>query len=254
MAPAAACCPGAWSGPGQDWCGCAAASAPHPGPGLKKKVSCISRAGCFGGKFSAVKLWKSSSMSGPSARLKPISAKTAIISSITCMIGWTHPVRRGGAGQGQVERAGGEFGVKLRRFPDTLASARRSAPVDAVAQAVDQPDPGLLPLVRRHSAEGLQESVEIRARLAEKFDAQKGIKRRQVTNIRPATRRQNVVFHAHGGIAPCCFEHLRPGGRGRAAPAPPQAGSGEGLRLREQLQSAPVIFPRVRWRGPLSSV
>jgi len=39
------------------------------------------------GKFRAVGLWKSSSMSGPSATAKPISAKTAIISSITCMVG-----------------------------------------------------------------------------------------------------------------------------------------------------------------------
>src|SRR6185312_2104910 len=67
--------------------------------GSKKKVSCISRAGCFGGKFNAVKLWKSSSMSGPSATAKPISAKIAASSSNTCMVGCTEPLRRTGAGR-----------------------------------------------------------------------------------------------------------------------------------------------------------
>ena len=67
--------------------------------GWKKKVSCISRAGCLGGKFRAVKLWKSSSMSGPSATAKPISAKMAIISSRVRSVGWSEPLRRGGAGR-----------------------------------------------------------------------------------------------------------------------------------------------------------
>ena len=38
-------------------------------------MSCICRAGCSGGMFRAVKLWKSSSMSGPSAIEKPISPR-----------------------------------------------------------------------------------------------------------------------------------------------------------------------------------
>ncbi len=67
--------------------------------GVRKKVSCSSRAGWRGGKLRAVKLWKSSSMSGPSASAKPISAKIATISSITCITGWTQPLRWGGAGR-----------------------------------------------------------------------------------------------------------------------------------------------------------
>jgi hypothetical protein len=88
---------------------------------LKKKVSCISRAGCFSGKFRAVKLWKSSSMSGPSATAKPISAKIVVISSITCIVGCTEPLRRGGGGQGQVEGLGGQAGVELGGLQGGLA-------------------------------------------------------------------------------------------------------------------------------------
>ena len=47
----------------------------------------MSRAGWPGGKLSAVKLWKSSSTSGPSATVKPISAKMAVISSMVWLIG-----------------------------------------------------------------------------------------------------------------------------------------------------------------------
>ena len=44
-----------------------------------KKVSCISLAGCSAGKFRAVKLCQSSSISGPSETVKPIFEKTSII-------------------------------------------------------------------------------------------------------------------------------------------------------------------------------
>ena len=40
-----------------------------------KNVSCISLAGWFSGKFNAVKLYQSSSISGPSSMLNPISLK-----------------------------------------------------------------------------------------------------------------------------------------------------------------------------------
>ena len=45
------------------------------GFGLKKNVSCMSRAGWLGGKLSMAKLYSSVSMSGPSATVKPMSAK-----------------------------------------------------------------------------------------------------------------------------------------------------------------------------------
>ena len=89
--------------PGSGWCGCAAACARRPRPGFRKKVSCISRAGWRGGKLRPVKLWKSSSMSGPSATAKPISAKMAIISSITCMVGCTAALAARRRGQGEVD-------------------------------------------------------------------------------------------------------------------------------------------------------
>jgi hypothetical protein len=46
---------------------------------LNKKVSCMSRAGWYSGRFRAVKLCQSSSISGPSDTLKPIVEKISII-------------------------------------------------------------------------------------------------------------------------------------------------------------------------------
>src|SRR5471030_2379391 len=95
--------------------------------GFRKKVSCISRAGWRGGKLSAEKLWKSSSMSGPSATLKPISANTATISSITCSVGCTEPLRRGGdGGRDRIAQP-----VDRRAFDAALVRAHR-------AQALEQ--------------------------------------------------------------------------------------------------------------------
>ncbi len=45
-----------------------------------KKVSCMSRAGCSGGKLSALKLCQSSSISGPSDTTKPTRLNISIIS------------------------------------------------------------------------------------------------------------------------------------------------------------------------------
>ena len=64
-----------------------------------KKVSWVSRAGWPGGKLSAVKLWKSSSTSGPSATSKPISAKITASSSITWVIGCSEPCGSGRTGR-----------------------------------------------------------------------------------------------------------------------------------------------------------
>ena len=72
------------------------------GEGAMKKVSCISRAGCPSGKFSAVKLNQSVSISGPSAMEKPMSEKIAVISSITWLTGWMRPCAVGAGGSGRV--------------------------------------------------------------------------------------------------------------------------------------------------------
>ena len=63
-----------------------------------KKVSCSCRAGCSGGMFSASKLNQSDSICGPSATAKPMSAKIAVSSSITCDTGWMVPRGRGRPG------------------------------------------------------------------------------------------------------------------------------------------------------------
>ena len=136
---------------------------PVTGSGLKKKVSCISRAGCLGGKFSAVKLWKSSSMSGPSATEKPMSAKMETISSMVCMVGCTAPLAARRRGQGQVHPLGGELGVEGGGFERGLALGDQGG--DAVAQAVDLRPFGLA-LVRGHRPEGL-EQARYGARLAQ---------------------------------------------------------------------------------------
>ena len=64
-------------------------------------------------------------MSGPSATEKPMSAKIAMISSITWLIGWMRPVSTPGKGDGQrhVERLALELRLKRRR----LSAARRAA-------------------------------------------------------------------------------------------------------------------------------
>ena len=57
-----------------------------------KNVSCISLAGWFLGKFKAVKLYQSFSISGPSSILKPISLKILIILFLTILRGWRAPI------------------------------------------------------------------------------------------------------------------------------------------------------------------
>ena len=112
----------AWCGSAPGWYGCAAAAARRPARASRKKVSCICRAGCLGGKFSAVKLWKSSSMSGPSATAKPMSAKMAMISSITWLAdGCAHAAARAPAASGRCARRRG-----ARRAPRPPAPPMRS--------------------------------------------------------------------------------------------------------------------------------
>ena len=147
------------------------------GPGCRKKVSCISRAGCFGGKLRAVKLWKSSSMSGPSATAKPISAKMAIISSMTCMVGWTQPLRRGGAGQGQVHAAGGEARLQGGGLQFGLA-ARRSGRRPCRSRRPLIGGPCVAALVGAHGAQGLEQRRDGPG-LAERGHAHR-LERRQV--------------------------------------------------------------------------
>src|SRR5689334_2776708 len=72
------------------------------GFGLKKNVSCISRAGWPSGMLSFVKLRSSVSMSGPSATARPMSAKIAVSSSITWLIGWMRPTSAGVSRSGSV--------------------------------------------------------------------------------------------------------------------------------------------------------
>ena len=63
-----------------------------------KKVSCISLAGCSFGKFSAVKLCQSSSISGPSEMANPIEEKIWTISASIIDKGCLDPERLFGAG------------------------------------------------------------------------------------------------------------------------------------------------------------
>src|SRR5437764_8890118 len=56
-----------------------------------KKVSCISRAGCSGGKFSAEKLCQSSSISGPSVMLNPMRSNICTMRFRIIEIGCSDP-------------------------------------------------------------------------------------------------------------------------------------------------------------------
>ena len=77
--------------------------------------------------LSAVKLWKSSSICGPSATAKPISPKIATISSMVWLIGWMRPSPVGPHRQGHIDALGGEPG-RERGGGEALPSAPRSRP------------------------------------------------------------------------------------------------------------------------------
>ncbi len=118
--------------------------------------------------LSAVKLWKSSSISGPSATLKPISPKIAMISSMV----WRDRVDAafifGAAGQGEVERLARELGVEGRAGEGRLLAhrwrwrLRRVSDVDLGAEC--------LALLRGHRPQRLHQAGDF-ALLAQRVDA-----------------------------------------------------------------------------------
>ena len=69
-------------------------------------VSCMSRAGCSAGMFSASKQCHSSSTSGPSTIANPIRVKISSIRSRTMVNGWRRPSRGRASGQRHVDAAG----------------------------------------------------------------------------------------------------------------------------------------------------
>ena len=105
-----------------------------------KNVSCISRAGWPSGKLSAVKLYQSVSMSGPSAIEKPMSEKIAVISSITWLTGWMRPsaVGAGRTRQGDVDALGGEAGIE-RGLGEVAALASISAVTSVLSPLMAAP-------------------------------------------------------------------------------------------------------------------
>ena len=101
-------------------------------------------------------------------RAKPISAKMAIISSITCMVGCTEPLRRGGAGRERSSRPAASWASSAASSSSALRAAIGGG--DAVAQAVDRR--ALARGARRgSSAPRVFSSAEIDAGLAERGDA-----------------------------------------------------------------------------------
>ena len=69
-------------------------------------VSCMSRAGCSAGMFSASKQCHSSSTSGPSTTANPMRVKISSRRSRTVVSGWRWPSRRRAARQRDVDGAG----------------------------------------------------------------------------------------------------------------------------------------------------
>ena len=59
----------------------------------------MSRAGWYSGRFKAVKLCQSSSISGPSDTLNPMVEKMSIIWFLTKDIGWREPIVMGSPGR-----------------------------------------------------------------------------------------------------------------------------------------------------------
>ncbi len=130
------------------------------GFGLKKNVSCISRAGWPSGMLSLVKLRSSVSMSGPSATAKPMSAKIAVSSSITWLIGWMRPASAGRLAHRQrdVDGLGGEARVE-RGVLERVACAPSSAAVTRSLRPLMQR--ALLPCARPAScAPSVRSSAE----------------------------------------------------------------------------------------------
>ena len=81
---------------------------PSPRIGVARySVSCMSRAGCSAGMFSASKQCHSSSTSGPSTMAKPMRVKISSMRSRTTVSGWRWPRRGARPGSVTSTRAGG---------------------------------------------------------------------------------------------------------------------------------------------------
>src|SRR5260221_6767810 len=93
----------------------------------------------------AVKLWKSSSICGPSATLKPISPKIAVSSSIVWLIGWMRPSRSGATGRVTSSRS------PASRAPSS-ASARRPVAASIAAAMSSLSRLSVAPALLRASA------------------------------------------------------------------------------------------------------
>ena len=116
-------------------------------------------------------------MSGPSATAKPMSAKIAVSSSTTWLIGWMRPASAGASGNGKVTSM---VSAASRCSSAAPLSASRRAAIDrgdAILEAVDQ-RAALLALLRRHLAEGREQRRD-RALLAERSDPH-GFERRLI--------------------------------------------------------------------------
>ena len=119
--------------------------------------------------LSAVKLYQSSSISGPVATAKPRSAKISASSSITWLTGCTVPARRFGGRQREVERLGSKARFEFGGFEHLLARGQRIGHV--LPQRLDRRRL-FLPLFRAHLAERLEQARDA-ALLAEKLDPQR---------------------------------------------------------------------------------
>ena len=98
-------------------------------------MSCIERAGWFSGLLSAVKLYQSVSISGPSATSKPIEPKIASMRSMVRDIGCSAAGAALAAGQRHVERLGAQLRFELG-VGQRLA-ARRQQRFDLLLGGVD---------------------------------------------------------------------------------------------------------------------
>ena len=130
----------AWCGSAPARCACAAACAAVRRRGRQIEVSCSCRAGWSGGMLSAVKLWKSSSICGPSATVKPISPKIATTSSMVWLIGWMRPSGSARDRQGHIDALGLE--ARGQRRGVEPAWRRGDRRLDLVLELVEARRPG----------------------------------------------------------------------------------------------------------------
>ena len=99
-------------------------------------VSCMSRAGCSAGMFSASKQCHSSSTSGPSTIAKPMRVKMSSMRSRTMVSGWRWPSAGPRPGSVTSTRVGGPP-CRRRRGPLCRRAALRS-PLQLVREAAER--------------------------------------------------------------------------------------------------------------------